>query len=96
MKKNEKANEKGKGSRGGSNSSTNGNDNPTRFSSSCDISSHSSPIGSPSNMAPVSGFEQVSTDTNSSSFWLSPDMILDSSKVLCFVGMLNLRLNRLI
>lgn len=81
MKKNEKANEKGKGRAGNNGSTTNGNDTSMRFSNSGDISSLSSPIDSPSHMAPVSGFEQASTDTNSSSFWLSPDMILDSSKV---------------
>jgi hypothetical protein len=30
----------------------------------------------------MAGLDQTSSDTNPSTFWLSPDMILDSSKVL--------------
>ncbi|XP_027361468.1 NAC domain-containing protein 71-like isoform X1 [Abrus precatorius] len=95
IKKNEKANndslgeQKGK-SKGGS-ISINGNDTSLRISNvSGDISSqagqlccesrYSSPIDSPCNVAPVAGFEQASMDNNSSSIWVSPDMILDSSK----------------
>lgn len=96
IKKNEKANdfqgvEKGKRA---ASSSTNGNDTSMRLTSSnellsicgdissqasqlCNESRYSSPITSPSpyNVAPM-----PSMDTDPSNFWLSPDMILDSSK----------------
>lgn len=45
---------------------------------------YSSPITSPDNVAPVTEFKQSSLDSNHSNFWVSPDMILDSSKVLYF------------
>ena len=47
-------------------------------------SRYSSSIASPHNVAPMQEFNQASVNTNSSDFWVSPDMILDSSKVLCF------------
>ncbi|XP_061371599.1 NAC domain-containing protein 71-like isoform X2 [Gastrolobium bilobum] len=97
IKKNEKANDsqgeqKGKGK--GEGNSTNGNDNSMRFSDQlsiisgdissqvsqlCSESRYSSPIDSPYNVAPV----QASLDTNPSNIWVSPDMILDSSKEYC-------------
>ncbi|KAJ1428943.1 NAC domain [Sesbania bispinosa] len=43
-------------------------------------SHYSSPIASPDNVAPMPEFNQVSTETNPSEFWISPEMILDSSK----------------
>ncbi|XP_020227944.1 NAC domain-containing protein 71 [Cajanus cajan] len=83
-----------KGKRAGS-SSMKGSDTSMRFSSepfsnSGDASSqashlnndsrYSSPITSPSNVAPMGEFNQPSVETNPSNFWISPDMILDSSK----------------
>lgn len=80
-----------KGKMVGSSSST-GDLTSTRISSeplniSGDISSHasyqhngstySSPITSPHQVTPV-----AETETNPASFWVSPDYILDSSKVL--------------
>lgn len=57
-----------------------------------DISSHasyqynesrfSSPITSPNEVTPASEFEPSFVETNPTSFWVSPDLILDSSKVL--------------
>ncbi|KAL2322915.1 hypothetical protein Fmac_027294 [Flemingia macrophylla] len=83
-----------KGKRAGS-SSMNGSDTSMRFSSeplsnSGDASSqasllnnesrYSSPITSPSNVTPMGEFNQPSGETNPSNFWISPDLILDSSK----------------
>lgn len=45
-------------------------------------SRYSSPITSPNEVTPVSDFEPSVTETNPASFWVSPDLILDSSKVL--------------
>ncbi|KAG5029036.1 hypothetical protein AAZX31_05G104600 [Glycine max] len=83
-----------KGKRAGS-SSINGSDTSVKFSSepfsnSGDASSqashlnkesrYSSPITSPYNVAPMGEYNQASVETNPSNFWISPDMILDSSK----------------
>lgn len=85
-----------KGKRAGSSSINVSDNNSMRFSSepfsnSGDASSqashlnnesrYSSPITSPYNVAPVGEFNQASVETNPSNFWISPDMILDSSKV---------------
>ncbi|KAM6557477.1 hypothetical protein CsatB_004496 [Cannabis sativa] len=43
-------------------------------------SRYSSPIMSPNEVTPVSDFEPSVTQTNPASFWVSPDLILDSSK----------------
>lgn len=45
-------------------------------------SGHSSPITSPSNALHMAEFEQASMEKNPSDIWISPDFILDSSKVL--------------
>ena len=45
-------------------------------------SRYSSPITSPNEVTPVSDFEPSVTGTNPASFWVSPELILDSSKVL--------------
>ncbi|KAK7330879.1 hypothetical protein VNO77_25085 [Canavalia gladiata] len=73
----------------------NGSDTSVRFCSepfsiSGDVSSqsshlnngsrYSSPIASPYNVPPVAEFNQTSMEDNPSNFWISPDMILDSSK----------------
>ncbi|OIV92814.1 hypothetical protein TanjilG_00948 [Lupinus angustifolius] len=89
IKKNERVNdfqgEVQKGKRAAGSSSSNGNellsisgDISSQASQMCNESLYSSPIASPSpcnNVAPM-----PSMDTNPSDFWLSPDMILDSSK----------------
>lgn len=91
IKKNEKANDsEGQGGKrvranDRSNSiSTNGNEVSCEASQllSGSESHYSSPINFQCNVPPMAGFDQASSDTNPTTFWLSPDMILDSSKVL--------------
>lgn len=91
IKKNEKVNDsQGHGGKrvkanDGSNSiSTDGKEVSCQASQMCSGSEshYSSPINFPNNVPNMAGFEQASSDTNPSTFWLSPDMILDSSKVL--------------
>ncbi|PON57076.1 NAC domain containing protein [Parasponia andersonii] len=43
-------------------------------------SRHSSPMTSPNEVTPVPDFEPSVTETNPASFWVSPELILDSSK----------------
>lgn len=43
-------------------------------------SQYSSPIASPHELTPVAEYEPAYTETNPSNFWVSPDLILDSSK----------------
>ncbi|XP_073220191.1 NAC domain-containing protein 71 isoform X3 [Cicer arietinum] len=89
IKKNEKSNDsqgqgrkKAKANDGSNSISTNGNEVSSQASQLCSGSEslYSSPIDFSGNVPLMAGFEQASSDTNPSSFWLSPDMILDSSK----------------
>ncbi|XP_057417648.1 NAC domain-containing protein 71-like [Lotus japonicus] len=72
----------------GASSSINGSDTSLRFSgdgssqaSHLNNESHySSPVTSPYNVAPVPDTNQAFTETNPSNFWISSNMILDSSK----------------
>jgi len=62
-----------------------GSETPMRFSS--DVSSQASHLNNESgsqNVASIAEFNHVSIETNPSTFWISPDMILDSSKVYIF------------
>ncbi|AES90830.1 putative transcription factor NAM family [Medicago truncatula] len=60
-------------------SSINGSETSMRFSS--DVSSQASHLNNGSqNVATIAEFNHVSIETNPSTFWISPDMILDSSK----------------
>ncbi|KAA8522071.1 hypothetical protein F0562_012615 [Nyssa sinensis] len=54
-------------------------DTPFQTSYPCNESNYSSPITSPSQTMPME-CEPASTMTNSTSLWVSPDLILDSSK----------------
>lgn len=45
------------------------------------VSNYSSPLTSPYHTTPTMEIESVSVETNPSSLWVSPDLILDSSKV---------------
>uniref|UniRef100_A0A5B6ZYW6 NAC domain-containing protein n=1 Tax=Davidia involucrata TaxID=16924 RepID=A0A5B6ZYW6_DAVIN len=54
-------------------------DTPCQTSYPCNNSNYSSPITSPYQTTPM-GCEPPSTMTNSTSLWVSPDLILDSSK----------------
>nr|QSD99914.1 NAC family transcription factor [Melilotus albus] len=82
IKKNEKI------KRVATNSSISGSETSMRFSSnllciSGDVSSQASHLKNESlsqNVAPIAEFNHVSMETNPSNFWISPDMILDSSK----------------
>lgn len=47
-----------------------------------DESRHSSHTTSPYEVTPMAEFEPAPRDTNPTAFWVSPDLILDSSKVL--------------
>ncbi|XP_045815902.1 NAC domain-containing protein 71-like isoform X1 [Trifolium pratense] len=89
IKKNEKENDsRGQGGKrvrandGNNSISTEGNEVSCQASQLCsgNESHFSSPIDFPCNLPNMAGFDQVSSDTNPSTFWLSPDMILDSSK----------------
>jgi len=78
IKKNEK-------SRRVATSSINGSETSMRFSN--EVSSQASHLnneGGSQNVASIAEFNHVSTETNPSNFWISPDMILDSSKVYIF------------
>ncbi|XP_061366968.1 NAC domain-containing protein 71-like [Gastrolobium bilobum] len=88
IKKNEKTSDSKEGHKGkrvGS-SSINGSDTLMRFSNepfsiSGDVSSQASHLNNEShNVAPMAEFNQVSMETNSSNFWISSEMILDSSR----------------
>lgn len=57
-------------------------DNSSHTSYQHNESTYSSPITSPHHVTPVAEMEQSMTETNPASFWVSPDYILDSSKVL--------------
>lgn len=47
-------------------------------------SQYSSPITPPHEVTPMAEFEPSLVETNPTSFWVSPELILDSSKVLHF------------
>lgn len=95
MKKNEKANDS-KGKKAGS-SCVNGSDTSMRISN--DVSSQASHLynesGYSSNTTSPCNVVQTAEFENPSDIWISPDFILDSSKVFHFVGKKeeNLRLN---
>jgi hypothetical protein len=58
------------------------NDIPSQASHRYNESQYSSPITSPYEVTPVAEYEPSLMETNPPSFWVSPDLILDSSKVL--------------
>lgn len=58
------------------------NDIPSQASYLYNESQYCSPITSPYEVTPVAEYEPALMETNPTSFWVSPDLILDSSKVL--------------
>ena len=59
-------------------------------------SRYSSPIASPAELTPVSEFEPSLAETDPASFWVSPELILDSSKVLLVIEEIILSMSQLL
>lgn len=63
------------------NSSSIGNFSANEYIDPNDISCEPCPIASPCQFTPLPEFDPPSLDNDPSSIWVSPDLILDSSKV---------------